>query len=62
MTTIYKRIKILFGGLCVLAAVYGFGQADQRPTLEDVQRAWNAPYEYPLLFDRRNPLLQTGNP
>ena len=47
MTTICKRIKIFFGGLCVLAAVCGFGQADKRPTLEDVQRAWNAPYEYP---------------
>lgn len=47
MTVIYKRIKIYFGCTCVLAAVSGFGQIDQRPTLENVQHAWNASYEYP---------------
>lgn len=47
MKTVYKKMKILFGGICVLAAVCGFGQVDQRPTLENVQHAWNAPYEYP---------------
>lgn len=47
MKTVYKKMKILFGCICVLATVCGFGQVDQRPTLQNVHHAWNAPYEYP---------------